>query len=97
MRHLRLVSMMAPNADPFYDALAGWLAQRGGVAVEIEDPGRRASGCSIAVKRNRDCDYDSIRRTDAVASRVRWCPPRRRGTEHQTTKNSARRLVAAYF
>jgi phosphonate transport system substrate-binding protein len=37
MHHLRLVSMMAANADPFYRALTGWLSRRGALNVEIED------------------------------------------------------------
>jgi phosphonate transport system substrate-binding protein len=37
MNRLRLVSMMAPNADPFYRELAGWLARNSGLNIEIEE------------------------------------------------------------
>jgi phosphonate transport system substrate-binding protein len=37
MHCLRLVSMMAANADPFYRALAEWLTRRSGLDVRIED------------------------------------------------------------
>ena len=36
MNCLRLVSLMAPNAEVFYRAVAGWLARRSGLDFEVE-------------------------------------------------------------